>query len=315
MENENKKKGLQCVHFVICDPRREYARNLLHILREKLPETDSFFLFHGTDGLKEHFENHPVQVFFLAEEIAEQGFLDLPAERIYVLTEDQEEPLYRGVRTMFRYQSADQIVKRIQSEDQEQPYTEIRERPQESFGTGIIGIYSPVHRIGKTTFALEMGKQLAEKHPVLYLNLEGYSGRGYYFGDSKEKDLGKLMYDLKQERANLEFQVSIMAEREGGPDYIMPMENELDLRSVKGEEWIRLLDMISKKCIYETILLDLGDGVQDLYELLRRCDKVYTPYIEEGIALAKLHQYESNLRKSGYEDVLEHTIRRRFSKQ
>ena len=45
---------------------------------------------------------------------------------------------------------------------------------------GMIGIYSPVHRIGKTRFAMNLGQKLSEKAPVLYLNLEGYSGGGYY---------------------------------------------------------------------------------------------------------------------------------------
>ena len=43
---------------------------------------------------------------------------------------------------------------------------------------GMIGIYSPVHRIGKTKFALRLGQKMARQVPVLYLNLEGYSGVG-----------------------------------------------------------------------------------------------------------------------------------------
>ena len=61
-------------------------------------------------------------------------------------------------------------------------------------------MYSPVHRIGKTRFALRLGEKLSEQIPVLYLNLEGYAGGSYYFPEETEQDLGDLIYCMKQER-------------------------------------------------------------------------------------------------------------------
>lgn len=66
--------------------------------------------------------------------------------------------------------------------------------------------------------------------------------------------------------------------------------------------------------IYKVIILDLGDTVDGLYDLLGRCSKVYTPYIEEGAAKAKLNQYEENLRSAGYGEILKKTVRRRMGK-
>ena len=60
----------------------------------------------------------------------------------------------------------------------------------------------------------------------------------------------------------------------------------------------------------DTVILDLGDCVDGLYEILRRCVKVYTPYIRDGISEAKLQQYEDNLRQTGYEDILSRTVKR-----
>ena len=98
-------------------------------------------------------------------------------------------------------------------------------------------------------------------------------------------------------------------------DYIHPMKNEQDLRSVRGEEWIRLLDMVLEKCIYEVIILDLGDAVCGLYEILRKCDRIYTPYIRESAAEAKLEQYEENLRTpDGYADILTKTVKKHVGK-
>ena len=91
-------------------------------------------------------------------------------------------------------------------------------------------------------------------------------------------------------------------------------EAEQDFREVTKEEWNQLLDLILEKSIYKVIILDLGDTVDGLYDLLGRCSKVYTPYIEEGAAKAKLNQYEENLRSAGYGEILKKTVRRRMGK-
>lgn len=54
---------------------------------------------------------------------------------------------------------------------------------------GLIGVYSPIHRIGKTKFAIRTARQLGRSVPVLYLNLEGNSGDNYYFRTGKEMTL------------------------------------------------------------------------------------------------------------------------------
>ena len=61
----------------------------------------------------------------------------------------------------------------------------------------LIGVYSPIHRIGKTKYALELGKELAEKGPVLYLNLEEYAGGEHYFSKEQEQNLGDLLYYVR----------------------------------------------------------------------------------------------------------------------
>ena len=115
---------------------------------------------------------------------------------------------------------------------------------------------------------------------------------------------------MKQERCDYGHKTSRMRGQIGRMDFIKPMENEQDLRSVRLEEWLALFDMILEKCIYDTVILDLGDCVDGLYEILRRCVKVYTPYIRDGISEAKLQQYEDNLRQTGYEDILSRTVKR-----
>lgn len=52
-------------------------------------------------------------------------------------------------------------------------------------------------------------------------------------------------------------------------DYIMPISNENDLREVTKKEWIYFLDTIMDQCIYKAVILDLGDCVSGLYDILK----------------------------------------------
>ena len=50
---------------------------------------------------------------------------------------------------------------------------------------------------------------------------------------------------------------------------------------------------------------DLSDGVQGLFDVLRRCTRIYTIVREDGFAAAKLAQYRETLERTDYSDVWE----------
>lgn len=176
----------------------------------------------------------------------------------------------------------------------------------------LIGVYSPIHRIGKTRFAMELGKEFAKKGPVLYLNLEEYAGGDFYFHDQTGKTMADLLYYARQEKGNLGLHISMMAGQEDELDYILPMPYVQDLQEVSTEEWLKLFDLILENCIYQKVILDLGDSINGLFQILEACHTVYTPYIEDEIARAKMNQYAENLRKTGKEKILEKTIQKKM---
>ena len=175
----------------------------------------------------------------------------------------------------------------------------------------IIAIYSPIHRIGKTKFAIELGKEIARSECVLYLNLEGYSGSSY-FHEKNTEDVSSLIYHARQDNEGISLLLSSMVSQLGEMDYIEPAFIANELLEVQAIDWIHLLHNILEKSIYEVIVIDLGEKIQGLFEILSICDTVYTPYIEDAVSLGKLKQYTENLMRCGYATVLEHTIQKRM---
>ena len=125
----------------------------------------------------------------------------------------------------------------------------------------MIGIYSPVGRCLKTSFAFVLGQLLSKKHKVLYLNLESYSGLGKLLEKNFTRDLGELIYYLQNSKESFGCRMGGMIEQAAGLDILPPFASYLDLISVSGQEWIHLLQEIERNSTYEYIILDLSDNI------------------------------------------------------
>lgn len=322
-------------NFVICDIQREYAEHLFSVLKEQFSGQYQFHLFFDVNMLTEFADYTEIDVLILGEEIEKQISDNLKVHELFILTCMSDCKNRNGNITLFRYQSSEKLISEIKKKSEKSKSVSgskyrnlssdgitfgsgitkgknrIRDEPEK---TEIIGVYSPVHRIGKTKFAIRLGKKLSEKETVLYLNMEGFSGGKLCFPDTGGQDLGDLIYCIRQERGDYGLKISSMTGQIDGMDFIMPVKNEYDIRSVNVCQWLEMMEKIKQQCTYDVLILDLGDCIDGLYEILRKCSRIYTPYISESTAEAKMRQYEENLKESGYSDILSKTIKKEMRK-
>ena len=303
-------------NFVICDREEQYAKNLLQMFTRRKMQEVQLFLFQTVEELKRFAQQKTIHILLIDEEYPQDQRLQIAAKERYVLGKNAVETLSDREKGIYRYQSAGQIWRQIFT--RQIPVWQNAEtgavRAVARTKGELIAVYSPIHRIGKTSFALELGKKLAQKEPVLYLNLEEYAGDAFCFREDtgQEQNLADLIYYFRQRKENLVIRMSTMTGQDGRLDYILPMPYVQDMQAVKGEEWIKLFACILEECIYEKVILDLGDSVNGILDILEQCAVVYTPYIEEAAAKAKLNQYFENLRRTGRESILEKTIQKKM---
>lgn len=209
---EKQYKGI-AGNFLICDVQKEYAEHLLSILVKRFGMRFQFHFFSNVKKIEQFAEKAEIEILLIAEDCVSEIRGNVKAKKKFILSESMKKEEKQGETTIFRYQSADEILKIIQSgigeeeakaahkpqKKTEEKYDAvqsdftapkrkigIRDEPEES---GLIGIYSPIHRIGKTEFALCLGEKISEKVPTLYINMEGYSGNDFYFKGEKNQDL------------------------------------------------------------------------------------------------------------------------------
>lgn len=253
-------------------------------------------------------DSQKIHILLIEEELGRKHSLEHVAEQSFYLTKQAENFHTTNRDHLYKYQSADQILDGIFEQYCEQTKGGLF-RETKRFAPKLIGIYSPIHRAGKTTFALELGKELARQGKSLYINFEEYAGFGSRFQQDTGKNLSDALYYMKQEEMGIQMSLHGVVSHMEELDYIAPMICNQDLKEITKDEWVEFLEQISKHSIYENLILDFSESVRGLPELLKLCDVIYMPILEDKISKEKLSQYENNLKQLQMSDLNEKTKR------
>ena len=288
-------------NFVIFGEEDEYALCLKNSLLSGVFKGYSVYIFNSISEYEKFSKSNKTDILLISENVDKEIRSNMKCLKKFVISTGKNKLLNEDEQEVYKYQRADAIISSVINGDENIRNIDIKDKK-------LIGIYSPVHRIGNTKFALDLGNKLSGKEMVLYINMEGYSGRECYFTEKEEGDAGDLIYYLHQENCDIGKMVSEMASSNGKMDCINPIGIATDLRSIGEKDWLKLFEKIFEETVYTTVILDLGDMVQGIENILMQCTTVYTRYIPDNISRAKIKQYTDNLRAIGYTDIIEHTV-------
>ena len=293
-------------NIVICDREVRYAEKLMENIVERKEFAVKVHVCSTWENVKIFSQEKKIHILVVDEIYAKREWSEVNAEQIFVLTTGSCKHVYQEEKYVYKYQCVDQIL----SEILETYFERTKENVMKSVKKGsvkIIAVYSPIHRVGKTNFAIAFGKELAKSKKVLYLNMEEYFGYAGMFEQTDNGNLGDALYYTKQENSGFGLRLRMMTKTIDELDYIPPIPVSLDLKEVLWEEWKVLLEQIVEESVYEVILLDISESVQGLLKILDLCDRIYMPVLEDDISQGKLRQYEENLQKIQLERLMEKT--------
>lgn len=286
--------------LLICDSEEAYVKKLAEVLLLKKEVTAGVRICLSLELMEKMLEIGNIKVLLISEEVPYEKRKQIFAGKRIVLTKDQCADLGIEETELMKYQSVDKLTAVIRKVFLENSFQLSKRKGRQG---RIVGVYSPVHRIGKTTFALKLGKELAEKENVLYLNLETYAGIGGYFRDMEVQDLSHLLYYAKQENDVIGVRITSIVRQMGNLDYIPPMKIGTDLKAVEMQEWKELFEKISEQNIYKTLIVDMGNSVQNVFEMMEMCDWIFIPYTEDVYAKAKMQQWGYMLNVLNMQDL------------
>lgn len=297
-------------NLVVCDTEEEYAKALAMFFMRKKELTLQVHVCSSISHAKALGEEVRADILLVAADYAKEVQEKVKAEKVFVLSTGEKSKEKPEFPVLYKYQPGEKMLSGIIKEcadifdtgDMAQSISGNKNRK-------IIGVFSPVHRSGKTIYALKLGEELAESENVLYLNLEVFAGLGGHF-EQNGQTLADVLYYARQEKGNLGLLLTTLVYHKGNLDYVQPMPVSEDMKEIRGPEWVELMKKILEQSIYETLVLDISDGVPELYTLLKSCTEIHMPVLEDEYSRAKLLQFEHELNLLGQEDVLKKIIRK-----
>ena len=295
-------------NLVVCDREFRYANGLGENISERSELAFRVHTCTGAESVMRILKERKIHILIIDEDFAYEERSKMEAEQVFVLTRGTCRDLGDEEKEIYKFQSADKILAEVFASYYEKTNQRFL-RHVETSNRRILAVYSPIHRIGKTTFAVSLGKELAKRGKTLYLNLEEYPDAGGRFLRAEGKNLGDLLYYLRQTQEDMAMRLSAMPAKLEELYYIPPMLMSTDLKEVPFEDWQLLFQTLRRESVYENIVLDMGESIQGLIELLGLCDRIYMPVLEDEISRRRLALFEENVQALCLPEVLRKTCR------
>lgn len=287
--------------LVICDKDEAYAKALSLYLTGKKEFLSEIQVRTELKALQE--EKEEIDVLLISEEYPGNLRKNCKANKTFLLYSGKKPAIQENEVLLFKYQSGEKILTQIVEECGELFSEDVIFRTSsEKEEVEILGVFSPVHRIGKTSYALELGEEYAQHKNVLYLNLELYSGMQGHFED-RGQALADVLYHARQEKQNLGLFLSTHVQHLGNVDVVAGMFSE-DMKQIHAKEWKELLQKIVSQTIYDVVILDIDEGIPEVYDLLQICTKIYILVKEDLYGQAKMRQLEKEICLLRKEEIL-----------
>lgn len=285
-------------NLVICDREIRYADGLGENIAIREDLAVKVYVCSTLEKVSELSKEKKIHLLVVDEGYPHKKRELIDAEQVFVLGRGKVADLGDEECQIGKYQCADEIIREIFEvyidKTKENVMRSMRkERAQ------LVAVYSPIHRIGKTTFARALGRECARKKRVLYLNLEEYAG----ITGGNGLTLGDLFYYMKQANGNLGIRLQAAVHKDEELDYLMPIPILPDLKEVSEKEWKLLFEELLENSPYELVILDMSESIQGFYSVLESCDRIYMPILEDEVSKRKLQQYEANLKHLNLEKI------------
>ncbi len=267
--------------LAIFDSDIDYLHRLSEYLRTREDFPYDIITFDNTDSLYEYSQK---AIDILITSIIPELSSDKDYGCIFYLCTTYMK-VYKGYPCIYKYQSADEIL-RILMEYCKNTALETGENR-----SNIIGIYSPVNRCGKTSLALSLGYALSEAASTLLISFDSFSYLNDFSDITPHRDLSDLLFYFKEAPDSLRNKLLTHTCKFYELNLICPPISPQRVTDIDSKLWCAMLELIAGLGLYQYIVIDISNLLQDFETVLKLCDRIYTPCIEDYPASSKINLF------------------------
>ena len=295
--------------FAVCDLEAEYARNFMDYLNQKKNIPFEIQAFTSVESFVAYAEKNPVELLLISAEAMCHEVGEMDIGKIVILTEGSTPKELENYTGVYKYQASSDVVREVMACYGAEKAIFPVQLPVLKKTTEVLGVYSPLGGCLQTCFALTLAQILGKVKSVLYLNLEEYAGFEQMMQKKFTYTLSDLLYFAKQKSTVITVKMNSMIQTMGDMDFIPPVQSPEDIRGTSWQDWEHLLQEIILHSSYEAIVLDIGNGIEEVFQMLDMCTTVYTPIKADIMSRCKIEQFEELLGVRDYTQVLTRMIK------
>lgn len=281
--------------LVLFEEDKEYLNQFINYFENYQDAQLKIMGFSNREIFTEFMNKNHIDFILTDEENVNKICSGFNKDNIIIFTEKAEIESINGIRAVYKYQKVDSIIRYIinlYADLLVDMKSVVKTKNGES--TKIIGVYSPIKRCGKTMLSMELADHLSKVGKVLLMNMEEYSSLGINGGNTVY-DLADLLYFYMQYSWSFELKLKAVLQRLHGFDYIPPIRNGDELKSIAVEQWRGLITEVARISDYKIIILDISDIVCNILQLFDMCDYIVIPYLTDEISNGKMEEFEKEL--------------------
>lgn len=289
--------------FIICDSNAEFAERMASYVNKRHLAPYIMESFTDVNLLTEYARRSKIEVLLIDECLYTEELVQLEPAKVFLLSDDQNNMHLNDMEHLYKYSSIPEIMKIVMCD-----YAE-RNKNAMSIGgntkTKLLGAFSPFPGLECSSFLLTMALKIAEKKSVFYLSIKSTHGFRKILNKMSEPDLSDIMYEIKNGKKQMSEWTTGAIITYGNLDYVLPPPSITDLQCTENTDWNELMEALINSGKYEYILLDIDESISECFNLLDRCQLIYSPYDDNSMCRAAYAEMEDTLYKIGCGSVFE----------
>ncbi|WP_026526274.1 hypothetical protein [Butyrivibrio sp. VCD2006] len=270
--------------LIICDKDKNYCKKLDSFIRDNLSIPFDIFEITDAERLSAFIDESKNILLLISQSIFDSvnlcGFKHILVlrENDKVLAENETHYGYKDadIRYTDKYQRSENITDSILSMCLDIPGIILRDKKCETQRKmKVIGFYTPVLNSDQTREAIGFARRNTEKEKTLYINTDSFCTHDLLRKDEYEETLLDLMYFAECADDKFGIYLERIVKHDKELDFIPAASNGCQSRLITAKEYGNLLKQIEDTGKYACLVVDIAEGVRELFEMLHMCDEIY----------------------------------------
>lgn len=278
--------------LVIADNDELFVENLEEYIVRNHPDEFEVRTFTEISYLEKFFSTpKKIDILLLSPKFRFESMADQYINNILFISDDEDVELQ--YESIFRFGEITKIYNKLRSLVSIDGEIDYRTDKLIMDKSKVIGVYSPIGGIGKSTIAIALAMELASQgNKVLYLNLENMPSTNAYFNVSiNSRNLSDIVSYLSagSDRLSNYLEGCINLDSRSNVFYINPADNIFDLEEMNQDDIKYLIQVIIDTRRFTHIVIDTSSNYNTLKKsIIDCCDKIVAPLEQSSIGREKL---------------------------